>query len=123
MSEFDPFLFLSWFVPTTISAIIGAFYFVAKSSWRRGKVESKTEGSASLNQTMVTNAIREIEAIKVDLKSLVTELQNQKIANTRVEERITYMNKTLESIQSDIKNISRNVQSYRDRDDEDSRDR
>jgi Skp family chaperone for outer membrane proteins len=123
VAEFDPFAFLGWFVPMVLSTAFGAFVYMTRSSWSRGNKEAKTEGTAELNQTMVTNAIREIEFIKTDLKNLVNELQTQKINSTRVEERIKYMADTLELIRSDIKNMTSKIddaanwQSDRDRSD------
>lgn len=109
MTEFDPFAFLSWFVPLTVSSIIGGIMYFTKNTWLKSKTEANTANSIILNQNMVTNAIKEIELIKIDLKNLVNEMQTHKINSTRLEERVKYMADTLEFIRSDIRNLSSRV--------------
>jgi peptidoglycan hydrolase CwlO-like protein len=94
----EEFAWLSWFVPMMVTTLMGIMIFVNRSAFRRGSVETGFTGRSELNATMVTNAIKEIEALKIDIRCLRKELQERNIESTRLEERIKYIQERIDDI-------------------------
>lgn len=94
----DEFSWLSWVIPTAFSTIMGVIIYINRAAFRRGSVETGITGKAELNMTMVTNAIKEIESVKSDIRILRQEIADRNILTTRLEERIKYIQERIDNI-------------------------
>lgn len=81
-----------------ITTIMGIVIYVKREAFRSGSLETKTGDRVELNSSLITNAIKEIESAKKEVRSLSDQIVEEKIQRATLTERISHISQQLDDV-------------------------